>query len=62
MINDIVRYFGLLAIDMPERRLATVVEHDKIIKALKTKDLDKIRKSMQIHMNNTTQALIRRLQ
>lgn len=59
-INDIVRYFGLIAINLPNRNKETLEEHLNILKALELKDIKKIAKAVEIHMENTTNAIIER--
>lgn len=60
-ISDIVRFFGLMALYLPGRDSQTITEHKLIVSALKTKDLDKINDAMELHMSNTTEALLERL-
>lgn len=59
-INDIVRYFGLIALNIRGRNLMTIQEHENIIIALKENDLNRVKISMEVHMDNTAKAIIDR--
>ncbi|MGO3751630.1 MAG: GntR family transcriptional regulator [Peptoniphilaceae bacterium] len=59
-INDIIRYFGLIALNIEGRNIKTIKEHENILKALKSKDINLIKASMDEHMENTVSAIIKR--
>lgn len=59
-INDIVRYFGLIAIESPGRTESTLQEHENIMTALEEKDIKKIIKATKVHMKNTEESIIKR--
>lgn len=59
-INDIIRYFGLIALNIPNRNTFTLKEHKEILEALKCKNSDLTIKKLEIHMENTTSAIIER--
>lgn len=61
-INDIVRYFGILALTTPGRSLETIHEHEEIIAALRAGSLEKITKAMKDHMTYTTDAIMKQFQ
>ncbi|MGF6906713.1 GntR family transcriptional regulator [Fusobacterium sp. PH5-44] len=59
-INDIVRYFGILALNLPGRNKIALKEHMDLLIALKEKDIESSKIKMEIHMENTTLAIIKR--
>lgn len=56
-LNDVIRYFGLIALNYPKRQERTINEHNAIIKALKNRDADGAKKAMEQHMTNTLNAI-----
>lgn len=56
-INDIVRHFGLLALDMPGRTKETIKEHTELLNALKNKDKKITINHMEKHMEKTLEAM-----
>lgn len=61
-INDIVRYFGILALDLPGRNEVAIIEHENILEALRKKDINLVVEKMEAHMENTTAAIVKRSQ
>lgn len=61
-INDIVRYFGLIAMKDPGRTEVVFKEHREIIEGLKKRDIEKSKKAMSRHMFMTEKSIIRRFE
>lgn len=61
-LNDIIRYFGLVAIDNPGRTQETIKEHTKILDALKIKDKNLAVEAMIYHMEQTEKSIRKRLE
>lgn len=61
-LNDIIRYFGLVAIDNPGRTKETVEEHSKIILALEENNKEKALVAMRFHMEKTEKSIIKRFE
>lgn len=56
-LNDIIRYFGIKVLTVPERSKLTFEEHKVIVDAIKRRDLNLAKKAMEKHMTMTTQAI-----
>lgn len=59
-LNDIIRFFGLVAIDNPGRTRETVEEHSRIIEALKKNKKEEALMAMKYHMEQTENSIIKR--
>lgn len=59
-LNDIIRFFGLVAIDNPGRTKETVEEHNRIIESLKKNKKEDALTAMKFHMEQTEKSIIKR--
>ncbi|WP_321329519.1 GntR family transcriptional regulator [uncultured Ilyobacter sp.] len=55
--NDIIRYFGIQALTIPERNLHTLKEHKNIVSEMKNKNIEEAKKTMETHMLMTGNAI-----
>lgn len=58
-INDIIRYFGIKVLMVPERSITTLMEHKAILDAIKKKDIESAKKAMENHMLMTSNAILK---
>lgn len=58
-INDIIRYFGIKVLLVPERSITTLMEHKAILDAIKKKDIESAKKAMENHMLMTSNAILK---
>lgn len=58
-LNDIIRYFGLLAILDEKRIPLSIAEHQTIVDAIQRGDKTDAMQAMRRHMENTTSAILR---
>lgn len=56
-LNDIIRYFGIKVLSVPERSVTTLEEHKAVVDAIKNKDMESAKKAMEHHMTMTTEAI-----
>ena len=56
-LNDIIRFFGIKVLAVPERSVFTLQEHRNIIQAIKDRNLEQAKRAMETHMNMTTNAI-----
>lgn len=56
-LNDIIRFFGIKVLMIPERSTATIMEHKRILEAIKNKNVNLAKKSMDYHLSMTGDAI-----
>ncbi|MBU5668809.1 GntR family transcriptional regulator [Peptoniphilus sp. MSJ-1] len=59
-LNDIIRFFGLVAIDNPGRTRETIEEHNSIIENIKNRNKNKALDAMRFHMDQTQKSICKR--
>lgn len=59
-LNDIIRFFGLVAIENPGRTRETVEEHNRIIESLEKNKKEEALLAMKYHMERTENSIIKR--
>lgn len=58
-INDIIRFFGIKVLMLPERNKATLSEHRAVVTALKERNLELAKNAMENHMLMTGNAILK---
>ncbi|MDF2519776.1 MAG: transcriptional regulator, GntR family [Clostridia bacterium] len=58
-INDIIRYFGIKILMVPERNVYTLAEHQAVLDGMKEKDSVKAKRAMENHMIFTSEAILK---
>lgn len=58
-LNDIIRFFGIKVLTIPERSKSTIIEHKGILEAIKNRDIDLAKKQMEHHLSMTGNAIFK---
>lgn len=58
-INDIIRYFGIKVLMVPERNITTLSEHRAVLDAIMARDVAMAKKAMEEHMIKTSEAILK---
>ena len=56
-LNDIIRFYGIKVLMVPERNKETLNEHKAILDAIKKRDIEKAKISMDYHLLKTGEAI-----
>jgi DNA-binding GntR family transcriptional regulator len=57
-ISDQIRWFGVSALNLPNRTEQTLKEHASLIKCLKNKDVEKAKEAVLEHIEHTRVAIL----